>query len=104
MSHDQQVTRDAVTGQYESPKNKGPEDYTTTEEHLSPWQKEWRRIGERAEQLLQHESLMGESRDQALDTLAVQAVIHIQMLKRPTPSDFTAQDAAIEEGKMDAEG
>jgi hypothetical protein len=35
-SRKQEVVRDAVTGQYESPQDKGPEDYTTTEEHLSP--------------------------------------------------------------------
>jgi hypothetical protein len=91
MSHDQEVTRDAVTGRYESPQDKGPEDYTATEEHLSPWQKEWRRIGMEIESLTdswnesdKHGTIKGLTYDpDKLDVQAVQAVIHIQSLKRP---------------------
>lgn len=80
MSHDQEVTRDAVTGRYESPQDKGPEDYTATEEHFSPWRKEAESLLDLCENpSLSHDapfSIM-------LDVWAVQLMTHIQSLKRP---------------------
>lgn len=41
---EQEVTRDSVTGRYEKKENKGLEDYTTTEDHMSPHGKELLRL------------------------------------------------------------
>lgn len=78
---EQEVTRDSVTGRYEKQENKGPEDYETTEEHLSPWMKEWRRLGTELEAVSKSAKNIGEM--QGIDTLAVLAVLHTRILKRP---------------------
>ena len=70
-SHVQHVTKDEDTHRY-MPKGSDPDEtYQTPENHYSPWLKNW----------IQHGIDMENGGD--LDALAVSAVIHAQVLKRP---------------------
>jgi hypothetical protein len=75
---DQEVTKSAVTGQYESPETADPKTtYDTVEEHRSVWRKE-------AERLLDAIELGASENDPGyMDVHTVALTIHIQQLKRP---------------------
>jgi hypothetical protein len=74
-SRKQEVVRDAVDGQYESPQDKGPEDYKTTEEHLSPTVK---RIKEAA--------LEAERTGKDVDALTIEVITLMLTFKREDKS------------------
>lgn len=72
-SRTQVATKDNVTHRYVDKDTADPDKtYDTPEEHLTPWQKEWREIGMRMEADLTR-----------VDMWTINAVIHAQILKRP---------------------
>ena len=76
-SHVQHVTKDEDTHQYR-PKGSDPDEtYETPEKHNSPWLKEWIRLGEMMEGYAPYRAEM-------INFYTVDAVIHAQMLKRPS--------------------
>lgn len=82
----QQVTKDEDTHQYVSVQDADPDEtYNTTEEHLSSWQKEWRRIGMTLE-FDAYLAVPGEGRllsnDAAINAYTIAAVLHAQALRR----------------------
>lgn len=74
-SHVQHVTKDEDTHRYMKKGSDPDETYQTTEPHYSPWLKEWIRLGEMIEGY-------APVRTDMVDACTVDAVVHVQVLKR----------------------
>lgn len=78
-SRKQRVTKDAITGRYESPANKGPEDYSTDEVHRSPW----RKAADEMLDQIEAEAFVGTNEAlRQMDSWTVALMVHAQGLKR----------------------